>query len=111
MRGRGWWYSGRNENCPNRVVLGRMNQVQKPEPDITMYALRQIYDSPHGNTLEVRLPQELAGKSLEVIILVHEDSPHKQRKRRSPPANIAGKGKTLGDLLEPVVDDKDWESL
>jgi hypothetical protein len=48
---------------------------------------------------------------LEVIILVHEDSSGKPRNRRSPPALIAGKGKTLGDLLEPVVDDKEWESL
>jgi hypothetical protein len=26
-------------------------------------------------------------------------------KRRSPPASIAGKGKTLGDLVSPIVDE------
>jgi hypothetical protein len=32
-------------------------------------------------------------------------------KRRSPPASIAGKGKTLGDIVSPIVDEGDWECL
>lgn len=32
-------------------------------------------------------------------------------KRRSPPASIAGKGKTLGDIVSPIVDEEDWECL
>ena len=31
--------------------------------------------------------------------------------RRAPPASIAGKGQTLGDLMAPLVDDADWECL
>ena len=26
MKGRGWWFSGGSESCPNRKDLGRVNQ-------------------------------------------------------------------------------------
>jgi len=29
--------------------------------------------------------------------------------RRTPPNSIAGKGRNLGDLVEPLVDESDWE--
>jgi hypothetical protein len=32
-------------------------------------------------------------------------------KRRSPPTSIAGKGKTFGDIVSPIVEEKDWECL
>ena len=32
-------------------------------------------------------------------------------KRRFPPASIAGKRKTLGDIVSPIVDEEDWECL
>jgi len=31
--------------------------------------------------------------------------------RREPPKSIAGKGKTLGDLVSPIVEEIDWKSL
>jgi plasmid stability protein len=31
--------------------------------------------------------------------------------RRVPPKSIAGKGKTLGDLISPLVVESDWECL
>ena len=31
--------------------------------------------------------------------------------RRTPPSSIAGKGKTLGDLVSPIVEEEDWECL
>ncbi len=31
--------------------------------------------------------------------------------RRIPPDSIAGKGKTLGDLVSSVVEEQDWECL
>ncbi len=32
-------------------------------------------------------------------------------KRQFPPAKIAGKGKTIGDIVSPIVDEQDWECL
>jgi hypothetical protein len=31
--------------------------------------------------------------------------------RRTPPASIAGKGRTLGDLVSSIVEEEDWECL
>ncbi len=31
------------------------------------------------------------------------------RKRRTTSTLIAGKGKTLGDIVSPIVDEQDWE--
>ena len=31
--------------------------------------------------------------------------------RRAPPASIAGKGRTLGELVTPMVKEADWECL
>jgi hypothetical protein len=33
------------------------------------------------------------------------------RKKRRPHPDIAGKGRTLGDLVSPMVDDIDWVCL
>ena len=35
----------------------------------------------------------------------------KKKYRRMPPPEIAGKGKTLGDIVSPIVDEQDWECL
>ena len=32
-------------------------------------------------------------------------------KRRTPPASIAGKGRTLGDLVTSIIQEQDWECL
>jgi hypothetical protein len=34
-----------------------------------------------------------------------------QLPRRVPASSIAGKGKTLGDLVSPIVSEQDWECL
>lgn len=31
--------------------------------------------------------------------------------RRTAAVSIAGKGRTLGDLVSPIVDEQDWECL
>lgn len=43
-----------------------------------------------------------------VIITILSDA-EPQKLRRNPPASIAGKGKTLGDLVNPMVEEQDWE--
>jgi hypothetical protein len=53
--------------------------------------------------------------SARVIVTVlegavsEETAPQPQRRVTSP--MIAGKGKTLGDLISPIVDASDWECL
>jgi len=32
-------------------------------------------------------------------------------KRRFPPVSIAGEGKTVGDIVSPIVAEEDWECL
>lgn len=45
-----------------------------------------------------------------VIVTIVEDST-RSPKRRVPPPSIAGKGKTLGDIVKPIVSEQDWECL
>ena len=59
----------------------------------------------------INLPESFINRRVEVIVLtVDEDEPELQKRRRPHP-EIAGKGRTLGDLVNPVVDDADWECL
>ena len=49
-------------------------------------------------------------KSARIMITVLEETTVSS-KHRTPSAKIAGKGKTLGDIISPIVDDQDWECL
>ncbi|NJM76288.1 MAG: hypothetical protein HC852_11470 [Acaryochloridaceae cyanobacterium RU_4_10] len=49
-------------------------------------------------------------KSARVIVTILEETPP-PTKRRTPPALIAGKGKTLGDIVGSIVPEEDWECL
>ncbi len=53
-------------------------------------------------------------RSARIIVTVLEDplqeiAVTQPVKRRFPPASIAGKGKTLGDIVSPIVPEEDWE--
>jgi hypothetical protein len=48
--------------------------------------------------------------SARIIVTVLEESNSLPR-RRTPPASIAGKGKTLGDIVSSIVLEEDWECL
>jgi len=48
--------------------------------------------------------------SARVIVTILEDTTPRV-KRRTPPASIADKGKTLGDLVSSVIEEQDWECL
>jgi hypothetical protein len=43
-----------------------------------------------------------------IVTVLEEEAPIR---RRIPPASIAGKGKTLGDIVSSIVDEQDWECL
>ncbi len=49
-------------------------------------------------------------KSARIIVTVLEETKISS-KHRTPSAKIAGKGKTLGDIISPIIDDQDWECL
>lgn len=43
-----------------------------------------------------------------IVTILDETGP---RMKRNPPLSIAGKGKTLGDIVSPIADQEDWECL
>ena len=48
-------------------------------------------------------------KARVIVTILSDEQPGTLR--RIPPASIAGKGKTLGDLVGPIVEEEDWECL
>ncbi|KYC40239.1 hypothetical protein WA1_27270 [Scytonema hofmannii PCC 7110] len=48
--------------------------------------------------------------SARVIVTILEDTTLPIR-RRTPPASIALKGRTLGDLVSSIIEEQDWECL
>jgi len=62
----------------------------------------------------IHLPSECRQwekKTVRVIILEKENATTTNKPRRTPHPAIAGKGKTIGDLIAPIVDERDWECL
>ena len=50
-------------------------------------------------------------KLFELIALTMDELAPEPIKQRRPHPAIAGKGRTLGDLVKPVVDEEDWDCL
>jgi hypothetical protein len=46
-----------------------------------------------------------------IIVTVLADEILPGIKRRTAPTSIAGKGRTLGDIVSPIVDEQDWDCL
>ncbi len=60
----------------------------------------------------IELPESFVNHRIEVIALIVDEEPAiPTAPRRRPHPDIAGKGKTLGDIVSPIVDDGDWECL
>jgi hypothetical protein len=49
-------------------------------------------------------------QSARVIVTILEAEAPRSHRRTAAPA-IAGQGRTLGDLVSPIVDEQDWECL
>ncbi|NES23592.1 MAG: hypothetical protein F6K41_32905 [Symploca sp. SIO3E6] len=70
----------------------------------------QSYEAIIENGQVQWLTEQPPVKSARVIVTILADTePHKLR--RNPPVSIAGKGKTLGDLVSSLVQETDWECL
>lgn len=76
-----------------------------------MYAENALLEIDPQGQLKT-LPTLPPNRRVEAIFLVLEElvSPQPLVKRRPAPT-IAGKGKTLGDLIAPIVPEKDWDCL
>ena len=75
-----------------------------------MQVERQVLEV-RNRRLVIDLPESFVNHRVEVIALTLDDDAPVALARRQPHPDIAGKGKTVGDLISPVVDEKDWECL
>ena len=48
-------------------------------------------------------------KARVIVTIISDEQPRPLR--RTPPSSIAGKGKILGDLISPIVEQEDWKCL
>jgi hypothetical protein len=72
-----------------------------------MQVHRKIIDV-HDTTVVLELPQSFVNHRVEIIALTLEAEPLVAPALRQPSPALAGKGKTLGDLIGPIVDKGDW---
>ena len=72
-----------------------------------MQVQRKIIDVQSTQVL-LELPQSFVNHRVEVIALTVDDEPLVAPTIRKPHPDLAGKGRTLGDLTSPIVDPEDW---
>ncbi len=61
--------------------------------------------------LVIELPESFVNHRVELIALTIDEEPLRNKNDGTPHPEIAGKGRTLGDLVAPIVDEGDWECL
>lgn len=80
----------------------------------------KIYEEIYENGQVMWLRDQPTVQSARLTVTVLEDSDSSvcseaqvqdTSRRRFPPASIEGKGKILGDIVSPIVDEEDWECL
>ncbi|MCX5964511.1 MAG: hypothetical protein NT070_15650 [Cyanobacteria bacterium] len=68
------------------------------------------YEATYDNGQITWLSDEPQLKSARIIITVLEETPTSTKTpKRTTPVHLIGKGKTLGDIVSPIVDEEDWE--
>ena len=72
-----------------------------------MQVQRKIIDV-QGTQVLLELPQSFVNHRVEVIALTVDEEPVAAMPRRQPSPAIFGKGRTLGDIVSPIVDPDDW---
>ena len=68
-----------------------------------MQVQRRIIDV-RDTQVVIELPQSFVNRRVEVIALTMDETPEAALVRRLPSPAIARKGRTLGDLIAPIVD-------
>jgi hypothetical protein len=71
------------------------------------------YEAIYENGQVTWLTEQPQVSSARIIVTVLQEDTHNTvpKKRRIPPAAMAGKVKILGDIVSPIVDEEDWECL
>lgn len=75
-----------------------------------MHAEKMLLETDPQGRLKT-LPTLPPNCRLEAIFLVLDEPILPPPAKRHPAPNIAGKGKTLGDLIAPIVPEEDWDCL
>ena len=75
-----------------------------------MQVQRQILEVKQRQVL-IELPESFVNHQVELIALTVDELPPEPARKRRPHPAIAGKGRTIGDLVAPVVDEADWDCL
>jgi hypothetical protein len=69
------------------------------------------YEAIYENGQVKWLEEKPAVQSARLIVTVLEETVLPTPKRRTFPTKLAGKVEILGDIVSPIVDEKDWECL
>ena len=78
------------------------NKKTKPATSATLWGSKLL-----AGVNKNRPPR--VSKARVIVTILGDIEP--QVLRRTPAADIAGKGKTLGDLVSPMIEEQDWECL
>ncbi len=62
----------------------------------------------HDTQVLFELPQSFVNHRVELIARTMDEEPILAPTIRRPHPDLAGKGRTLGDLTSPIVDPEDW---
>jgi hypothetical protein len=71
-----------------------------------MQVQRQFMDITSTKVL-LELPESFVNHRVELIVLTVDEERAPIKKRRRPHPEIAGKGTTIGDLVQPVAHESD----
>ena len=75
--------------------------------EFVMQVQRKIIDV-QGTQVVLELPESFVNHRIEVIALTVDEEPVAAPAIRRPHPDLVGKGRTLGDLISPIVDQEDW---
>ncbi len=96
-----------------RLTFARTLFIHDPIGSVSRsITMLKSYEAIYENGQVKWLAEQPEVNSARIIVTVLEEKPSPApAKRRSSPVSIAGKGKTLGDIVSPIVDEQDWECL